>query len=860
MCNNLKLAVSYIRYYRKQAVILFLGICMSVLLMNGIASLIYSNHNADYENAKAEYGSWNYIISVSENLTGENNIIRSDDDYELENVGAYYSYHYEDDDQNITFCYGDSDYLEMNQRAVMEGKYPENANEIALDYYALHNLDMDYALGSTLEFGEKKYTLTGILSECAKTDENSIMVFTDKDSVLSMGGDSFLYLEFSEERRAYEQFSAFLQKNHIELSDWEMNDGTSIYVGAEPKETIVDIARTAFHLKEGRLIYLLGTLDNNMNLLQKMVVAVIFMFGVFIINSIFQVVVEKRTVQYGMLEVLGMDERNMFATMLLELVTLFLPAYFVGGVLGNVLAKMLYTGIFKVDVSVLAWGFILFFLFLVLCCAGAVCNMRKYTQTEKMKNHAGRWNRKIICLKRHNIMGILSKRFILTKRSAFIGIIISLSLGGVLFICTTYVADNAKQNNVHSMLTDESLYTDICVSIDDDDLGKVIPKDIVSSIRENNIKGIKEVFPVSYTLGEIPLNNGIFKWTDYYPEVAKHPEFSQDKEIMEKYNGIATKQSETDYRLKVNVYGYEEQQLSDLSEYLLEGTINQDKMVENNQVILKTLMDGAGYYNGIDIKPGDHITLKVPKNASKDDAELLKFQSADENYVEKDFVVSAIVSRCVGETDEFIGSGTDVVSVIMPQQMMESDFGIADYNNLNIDIEESAESEEVIGEFRPFFVGLNQCVIHDNTIDIDRKNDILMQKVYFFYGIAAILFFISLLNTINSMKHQIQSRRYELGILRAMGITEQGFRNMLIREGVFYGTFTSICMVILVLVCKSILSGIMQHVLRFIIVNNNVPLIPCLIMVLVNITVCVLVMFLSGRELLRKNIVEEIRV
>ena len=148
MHNNMRLAISYIKYYRKQAAILFLGICMSVLLMNGIASLVYSNQNASYENAKEEYGSWNYAIP--KNLTDENKIIRSDSEYKLNRMGVYYSAPCEAVGKDITFCYGDSQYLEMNHRTLLEGTYPEHKNEIALDYYALHNLGMDYALGSTL--------------------------------------------------------------------------------------------------------------------------------------------------------------------------------------------------------------------------------------------------------------------------------------------------------------------------------------------------------------------------------------------------------------------------------------------------------------------------------------------------------------------------------------------------------------------------------------------------------------------------------------------------------------------------------------------------------------------------------------
>ncbi len=859
MPNTIKLAISYIRYYKKQTVILFLGISMSVLLLNGIASLIYSNHNADYTNAKKEYGSWNYAISVSENLAKENGIKYSDDTFNLKQIGLYCSKQYENDNQNITFCYGDNAYFKMTGRTLLEGKYPEKPNEIALDYYALHNLDMDYTLGNTLKLGDNTYILTGIISEGAKTDDNSIMVFSTQNTIIKMGANSFFYLEFSDKKRAYEQFQTFLQTNQIHLADWEMNDGIATYIGAEPKETFVDIIRTASQLKEGKLIFFLGTLDNNSNILQKMVFAVIFIFGIFIIHSILQVTVEKRIGQYGILEVLGIEEKNMFAMILAELLLLFFPAYFIGSILGIMIAKALYNGEFKVDTSSLCLGFILFFIFLLLCCMITTRNMRKDTQTEKIRNYSGKQNRKIICLKRHNLMGVLSKRFILAKSSTFIGIIISLSLGGVLFICTTYVADNAKQNNIHAMQTDDGLYTDINVSIEDDDLGKVIPKDIINHIKETKIEGIKDLFPVSYTLGEVPLTNGIFQWTEFYPEVSNDSDAAPDRDIMEKYNGIITKQSELNYKLKVNVYGYEEQQLSDLSEYLLEGSIEPDTMTQNNHVILKTLMDGAGYYDGIDIHPGDHIALKVPKNTVHDDTELLKFQSDDDNYIEKDFVVSAIVSRCMGETDEFIGAGTDIVSIIMPQQMMKSNYDITDYNNVNINLQESADSKDVIEELRPFFSSLNRCVINDNTINIDKKNAVLMQKVYFFHGIAIILFFISLLHTINSMKHQIQSRRYELGILRAMGITETGFRKMLIKEGFFYGMATSISMIVLTVICQKILAGIMQHVVRYIIVNNNVPILPFLIMIFINVIVCVLIMLLSCRELLHANIVDEIK-
>lgn len=894
MRSSIKLAVSWLRYYRKQAVILFLGICMSVLLLNGIASLMYSNRNADYENAKQEYGNWQYKIkpAASESQTsafesgravlehqtesgahqaesrahqaesGEQSFAdwQESTDYNLKQAGVYCAVSCETENEEFTLCYGDEDCLDMTGRELLEGKYPEKPGEIALDYYALHNLKVEDSLGSVWEWNGEKYTLTGILSEGAKTDQNDVSVFTGQDAVIKNGGELFYYLRFSEEKRVYDQLEAFIRQNQIKLADWEVNEAIASYIGAEPKESVTDILLKASRLESGKLIYVLGTLENNSGLLQKTVYVILFVFGVFIIYSIFQVNVEKRRSQYGILEVLGMEGVYLFAAMFLELFLLFLPAYAAGSILGNLIADLLYPGEFIADRTALYLSIVLFLLCLFFCCLSAFCRLRKMTQAEKIKNYSGRKSRRIVSFRRHDLMNVLSRRFLLTKKSAFAGMAVSLSLGGVLFLCTTYVAENAKQNNIHAMQTDQALYTDIRVSIEDDDLKKVIPKEIADHIKAQKPDEIKSVFPVSYTLGEIPLRNGIFKWTEFYPELDKTGSVKPDEEIMQKYNGIATKQKEGDYRLKVNVYGYENEQLSELTEYLLEGEIEPGQMVQKNQVIFKTLMDGGGYYNGIDIRPGDRITLKVPKSTAYDKADILKFQSSDEDYIEKEFTVSAVVSRCIAETDEFIGSGTDVVSIILPQKMMESNFEITDYHSLNIDLEKPEESAQAVEWLEPFLVGLNKCIIRDNTVDIDRKNGILMQKVYFFYGIAVILFFVSLLHTVNSMKHQIQSRRYESGVLRAMGITKQGFRNMLMKEGLFYGISASVCMLVQTLIYQRILAGVMQHIIRYIIVNHNIELLPCIFMVLVNVVVCVLAMLLSGRELLQKAIVEELKV
>ena len=101
--------------------------------------------------------------------------------------------------------------------------------------------------------------------------------------------------------------------------------------------------------------------------------------------------------------------------------------------------------------------------------------------------------------------------------------------------------------------------------------------------------------------------------------------------------------------------------------------------------------------------------------------------------------------------------------------------------------------------------GVSDCVVKDYTEQIKVQNFYLNQKMLFFYGIALVLLVISLLHIMNSMQYLVAARKHEFGILRAMGITDSGFRIMLLKEGLRYGVYSSIVMVALYLAVQKVL-------------------------------------------------------
>lgn len=111
---------------------------------------------------------------------------------------------------------------------------------------------------------------------------------------------------------------------------------------------------------------------------------------------------------------------------------------------------------------------------------------------------------------------------------------------------------------------------------------------------------------------------------------------------------------------------------------------------------------------------------------------------------------------------------------------------------------------------------------------------------------------------INSMLYLIAARKREFGILRAMGITDSGFRKMIAKEGLRYGIYSGITVLIVYFIVQKILYYFMVHVYLYL---HPRPLISCEVLVTVlvlNIGICVSITLLSGETILKKQIIEEI--
>ena len=877
----LKLAWKYMRYYKSQTFAIFASILLTASLLSGISSLIYSSQKSDLANSKTIYGDWHYYIETDRALFNSVESGEKGKGYALEQCGKMEIRDVVAEEFLICFIHADETYRQMAHRDLLEGTFPEKENEIAADGFVLSNLGFSGNLGDSLRIGEKEYIVTGILKSEWAASSSEMEVFVS-DSFKGRGSQTFLYLRFNEDEKLYKQLDAFLQEQKLSSEAVVGNDEVIQYLGGEAPSSIYEIVKFGLTNEEGNFTYIVLKLQSDYNLAYNGMIFLLCLFSLFVVYSVFSISVSKRTSEYGILQTLGISEAQIGGTLLLELWMLFLIGYPLGCFLGNGILSLMYqklsgvfggkgiggaeTGLsiadhtlaeganaakFFVSVDAMVFGFLFLLISLALVAFIVVRSLRKHSLKAVMSGDTSfTKRRKIYALRNVNMANVVVRKFMFANKRKVIGILLSLSIGGCIFLCTTYMVENLKVHAELSLISDDGLGSEYRISLKSDSLKDTIPEAVADKIK--NMPETENVYATKYTMGELQLSRNEFLaeegWRDYFKYQNQEPYFIQ------RYDGICNQQEDGNYRIKYNVYGYDEAMIEQLQDFILEGEIQPETIKNNNQVIVTANMDGQGNYYFYGKKPGDKITLRVPKTENYTD-ELLKFQSDEENYIEKEFEIAAIVNRPLAQEKDFLNTEVwkNAQSVIMTGEQMEKNFGITDYSFINASPTDGKDVQSVSNQLLQVIRDVPKAVLQDYTSAIETQQ-------IFFSSIAVILLVISLFHIVNSMNHTILARKREYGIIRAMGITDSGFYKMILQTGVLYGLLADVFIFLLYnLVLRRVMDYYMAHVLQFLHLTSNVPNLVLIGIMVLNVMIAVVAVMIPAWKMGRENIISEIR-
>lgn len=877
----LKLAWKYMRYYKSQTLAIFVSVLLTASLLSGISSLIYSSQKSDLANRKTIYGDWHYYVETDKETYVSVQSGDKGDGYDLEQCGKMEIRDVVSEEFLITFIHADETYRQMAHRELLEGTFPEKENEIAADGYVLSNLGFSGNPGDSLRIGEKDYVVTGVLKSEWAASSSEMEVFVS-DSFTGRGSQTFLYLKFDEDKKLYRQLDAFLQEHRISSEAVVGNDEVTQYLGGEKPQSFYDTVKFGLTSEEGNFTYIVLQLQSDYNLAYYGMILLLCLFSLFIVYSVFNISVSKRTSEYAMLQTLGVSEQQIGGTLLLELWMLFLVGYPLGCLLGNGMLSLVYqrfSGVFGEQVlsvadqtlaegsggiqfylswDAMVFGFVFQLISFALIAFLVVRSMRKQSLKEGMSGDLSfTKRRKIYALRHVNMAGVVVRKFMFANRRKVVGILLSLSIGGCIFLCTTYMVENLKVHAELSLKSDDGLSSEYRIGLKSNSLEDTIPESVADQIK--SMPETNQVYATKYTLGEIQLTKGEFladeRWKDFFQYQNEEPYFIQ------RYAGICNQQEDGTYRIKYDVYGYDEAMMEQLRDYVLEGEILPETIKKENQVIVTANMDGQGNYYFYGKKPGDMITLRVPKPEAYTD-DLLKFQSKEENYIEKEFVIAAIVSRPLAQEQDFLNTEVweNAQSIIMTNEQMKENFGITNYSFIHASPAEGAETASVSNQLLQTIRDVPKAVLQDYTSAIKTQRNYLNQQQIFFSSIAVILFIISLFHIMNSMNHTILARRKEYGIMRAMGITDSGFYKMILQTGILYGLLADA----LIFVCyhyifRRVMDYYMAHVVQFLHVTSTVPNMVLAGIMVLNVVLAIVAVMIPARKMIRENIISEIR-
>lgn len=882
----LKLAYKYMRYYKSQTFAILASIILMAALLSGVSSLMYSSQMSDLENSKTIYGDWHYYFNVEQDVFESVHSGERGTGFQVEQCGKLEIKDVVTEPYLIYFMNTDESYRQMAHRELIEGDYPQGENEIAADHYTLGNLGFSGNIGDTLSVNGKDYNLTGIIKSAWASGSNEMEIFVG-ENFAGRGSQPVLYVKFDEEEKLYKQLNAFLQKYKISGDAVTANDEVVQYLSGEQPDSIVDIVKFALTDENGNFTYIILKLQSEYNLAFNGMLLLLCIFSLFVIYSIFNISVSKRMAEYGMMQTLGISENRIGGTLILELWLLFLAGYPLGCFLGNGILKLLYrqldgvfsaktvgvagtgmelsqtdqifarTGVgdteFYVAWNALVVGFV--FLLVTLAFVGffAVRSMRRQSIRQIMNGDTSfiKRKRKIYSVRNTSLVGVVVRKFMFSNKKKVIGILLSLSLGGGIFLCTTYMVENLKIHVEMSMKSDDGLGSEYRISVKSGVLSDTIPEETVDEIK--GMPELSQVYATKYTLGELIIQEKELEWDEYFNEQ------NNDSYFQQHFGGICVEKENGTYGIKYDVYGYDTGMLEQLQEFLIEGEINPDELEEGNLIIAVANQDGQGNYNFYGKHPGDTVTLRVPKDGT--DSEVLKFQNSEESYTTKEFEIAAIVSRALAQEDSYLNreSWSNMQSFIMTNGQVSSQYGITDYSFVNASPAYGEDTDKVSGLLLQKIQDVPKAVLQDYTTAIETQKNYLRQQQLFFSGIAVILLVISLFHIMNSMNYSILSRRKEYGIIRAMGITDIGFYRMILRTGILYGLLADVFIFLLYnMVLRRIMDYYMAHVVQFLHFTAGVPNEIMAMIMILNILIAVAAVLVPARKIVKSDIIREI--
>lgn len=835
MKNYLKIVILYIKKYITRSFAIYFSMVLSIALIVGVGTLSKSAKVAEV--AKIKYECGNNHVKYKDLNQKQLNILEKNKDIHEIGITSYYDSNKPNGDFMINLQKANEQYIKSCNSKMVKGKFPNKSNEIALEEWVIKNIGVEPKIGQKITIDlyntgkEEAYILTGILED--RTREKSAGVM-----------EGFIALDFT---------------NNLSLDVYvTFNDKSDI------DKNIKSIAKEA-NIKDENVrtnSMLLDALGKNGETDYKVITLgiIVSIISGIVIYGIFNISIIQRVSEYGIIRSIGGTSYQILILMLFELLILLGISIPVGiglGILGAKIFSSISGGLFTegtveitklvIPLNILVFSVIIVLLVIVIISILTFMNLKKVSPMDAIRKNIAYGKigkRQMISIntltKFISFPKAISYKNLFRNKKSFYMIVISMSLGSTIFIVSSFYA-HLLDIQGKKIAETSGINTDYKVSmIPSRTMDKGIPKKDMKEIA--NLKGVESVKGIQVLYSRMYLDKSQIVDHEYF-EIENSLEYN--KKVL---NGLLTEDQNTGkFILKNNVYGYDESLLKELDKYLLDGKLDIDKM--NNEDIALITIPHPFESKIVDLKIGDKLKVSY-----REDLNCEETTETSGKYITREYTVGGIVDKLIDTSDYYTGNTS--VDVIIPSSKFKSNIGYENYQIININKEANANSDSLNNKILSITNRTDGSTVRDFAKERGDIDSLQKNKLKFIYSIIVVLFVISLFNIMNNISYSLISRTNEFGMIRAIGITNNEFKQMVRFEGLTYGILSSLCSIIFGLIGQLILFNIMSPELispKFEIQWKNY-----VIIILINILIGIIATYLPLKRLKKLSIVESI--
>ena len=698
------------------------------------------------------------------------------------------------EDSNLGLIYADNTIKNMANIKFEDGTMPEKENEIAIESGYLNLLNNGAKIGDKIKLSYESLS-TGEIKE--------------KEFILSG------ILQTSDISKAQKSYSAIISKSYFVSEEVDENTKYNVYINIvkpkkltadEVKESILSIAKNmGIEEYDVRINtdYINASNPDPQVIAGGIVVAlIIILSSMLVIYSIFYVSVINKVHEYGKLRAVGATKHQIRKIILREgfiLSCISIPlgialGYLIGQVVILKALKMDRYGVGGMNIFIAIGVAVITVISVLLSLLKPMKMACNISPVEAMRYDGNDSKQK----KRKGYEEINLKKITFANLSRnkkrTVITLLSLSLSGILFIVASTIMNCMNPEN---MAKDHSL-GDITVYLDNYDWNEDGSNNLYD-IQANN-----------------PLGKEMCERLENIPGVKK---INMEKSAWASIDiGAGEKNLE-------DIQGFDKEFYDELSEHLVEGEINKEAL-ESGEGLVYT---HPSYAKEIGIKVGSTqvITIYDGKDSYK-----------------KEFTVLALVD---------IGGA----SIRIPESVMDSLIKTDTTIRVGLEIKKDMlkSVEEEIKNITDNDEYLSYGTLED-SIETYKKSMAITSVLI--YSLVIIIGVIGLMNLINTMITSIITRKRELGILQAIGLSDKQLVKMLQIEGLFYTVGT--------LLITLTLGNILGYIAVIIFRNTGAsyaiydyPLTQTIIMIVAITLVQILITYMVTNNFKKDSLVDRIR-